>query len=132
MFTQLGPVPRPVLNAMYCASDIYATTSAEGFGLCIAESLMCGVPVVGMDYSAVPEVIGPAGSVVSVDREYDNEYDHRWAWPDEAKFAEAVEFLVTHPKRRRELGALGPQHVKDNFSWSNAARVIAETCGHQV
>lgn len=127
IFTQLGPVPRPVLNALYCASDLYATTSAEGFGLCIAESLMCGVPAVGMDYSAVPEVIGPAGVVVPIDREYDNEYDHRWAWPDEAKFAEAVDWMVSHPKRRREIGALGPAHVRDNFSWATAAKVIAET-----
>jgi len=128
IFTQLGPVPRPVLNALYAASDLYATTSAEGFGLCIAESLMCGVPAVGMDYSAVPEVIGPAGAVVPVHSEYDNEYDHKWAWPDEDAFAEKVDYLVSHPKKRRELGALGPAHVRDNFSWANAARVIADVC----
>jgi len=125
LLTKLGPVPRPVLNALYCASDLYATTSAEGFGLCIAEALMCGIPAVGIDYSAVPEVIGPAGTTVPA-TEYDNEYDHKWATPDEDAFAAAVEFLVAHPSKRRALGAEGPKHVATSFRWAEAARVIAE------
>jgi len=128
LLTQLGPVPRPVLNALYAASDLYATTSAEGFGLCIAEALMCGIPAVGIDYSAVPEVIGPAGTVVPIAYEYDNEYDHKWATPDEDAFADAVEYLVSHPSKRRALGAEGPKHVAKSFRWSEAARVIAEVC----
>lgn len=126
---QWGPLPRPALNALYAASDLYVTTSAEGFGLCIAEALACGLPAVGMDYSAVPEVIGPAGRVVPIAYEYDNEYDHKWASPDEEAFAEAVEWMVTHPARRRALGAEGPKHVARHFQWAEAARVIADVCG---
>lgn len=127
MLTEMGPVPREVLNALYCASDLYATSSAEGFGLCIAEALACGIPAVGCDYSAVPEVIGPAGTVVPV-TEYDNEYDHKWCTPDEDAFAQAVDYLVSHPSKRRALGAEGPKHVAKSFRWAEAARVIAETC----
>lgn len=118
-------LPRPVLAALYNAADLYVSSSAEGFGLTIAEALACGVPAVGIDYSAVPEVIGPAGCVVPVGGLYDNEYAHRWAYPDEEKFAEAVEFLLDHPARRRALGALGPKHVAQHFQWSDAARRFA-------
>jgi glycosyltransferase involved in cell wall biosynthesis len=120
-------LPRSVLAALYNAADLYVTTSAEGFGLCIAEALACGVPAVGMDYSAVPEVIGPAGVTVPVAQLYDNEYDHKWAWPAETLMGDAVARLVDKPARRRELGAMGPTHVARHFSWAAAAEVIEAT-----
>ena len=124
ILTDRPGLPREVLACLYNAADLYVTTSAEGFGLCIAEALACGVPAVGMDYSAVPEVIGPAGAVVSVAYTYDNEYDHRWAVPDEDAFAATVGYMADHPARRRALGALGPRHVAENFSWDKAAEVF--------
>lgn len=124
--TNLRGVPREALVAMYNAADLYVSTSAEGFGLTIAEALACGVPCVGLDYSAVPEVIGPAGLVVPVAGLYDNEYDHYWAVPDEAKFGEAVAYLVDHPARRRSLGQQGPRYVTDTFRWDHAASVFLE------
>ena len=126
VLTQLGPVPREVLVALYNASDAYISTGAEGFGLCVAEALACGIPAVGMDYSAVPEVIGPGGFVVPVAFTYDNEYDHLWASPDEEAMAEAVSWLVEHPAKARALGDEGMRHVRATFRWSDAAVVIAE------
>lgn len=117
---------RKILNAFYNAADITLSTGAEGFGLTIAESLAAGTPVIGMDFSAVPEVIGPAGVVVPVAYYVENIYAYAWAGIDEPKFTEAVEFLVTHKTRRRELGRLGPPHVAANFSWSKAAEQFAE------
>ena len=118
---QYGGVDRKVLNALYNAADLYVSTSAEGFGLTIAESLMAGVPVVGIDYSSVPEVIGPAGVTVPVGTLIDNIYSYFWARPDEQAFTDAVEALVTDHARRRELGALGPDHVRRSFRWDTAA-----------
>lgn len=119
-------LPRAVLAALYNAADVYVSTSAEGFGLTIAEALACGVPAVGLDYSAVPEVLGPAGALVPVASTYDNEYDHAWAWPDEEAFGDAVRFLLDHPAKRRALGDLGPRHVGEHFRWDDAARIFAE------
>ena len=121
-----GAVPRDILKVMYNAADIYVSTSAEGFGLTIAEAVACGTPAVGLDYSAVPEIIGPAGQVVPVGKHMDNEYGHHWALPDEAAFGKAVAYLIDHPHRRVEMGRLGPGHVERNFRWDVAAeRFIA-------
>lgn len=123
---RLGAVPREVLVALYNASDAYVNTGAEGFGLCIAEALACGLPVVGIDYSSVPEVIGPGGIVVPPAFLYDNEYNHFWASPDEDALADAAMWLIEHPAKARALGQEGTRHVRTTFRWAEAARVIAE------
>lgn len=134
--TGLGAVPREVLAIMYNAADVYVSAGAEGFGLTIAEAVACGTPAVGLDFSSVPEVIGPAGIVVPIDTLTDNEYDHFWARPNEAELGKAVAWLLDHKKRAREIGANGPRHVRDNFQWSNAARqfstMLREATGTQV
>jgi glycosyltransferase involved in cell wall biosynthesis len=132
ILTGMGPVPRDVLAVLINAADIFASCSAEGFGLCIAEAIACGVPAVGLEYSAVPEVIGPAGMVVPIESLTDNEYDHFWARPDEAKLGESVAWLLDHPARARDLGAQGPKHVRDNFSWTQAAEGFARLADEVV
>lgn len=121
-----GGAPRDILAALYNAADVYASNSAEGFGLTIAEALACGVPAVGVGYSAVPEVIGPAGIVVPEGGLVDNEYDHFWWAADERAFGAAVEKLVRDPALRRSLGREGPRHVATNFTWAGAARAFAD------
>jgi len=122
---QGGMWDRAALSALYNASDIYASVSAEGFGLTIAEAIACGIPAVGMAYSSVPEVIGPAGLTVPPGALVDNIYSYFWARVDEPKFAAAVDSLVTDVGKRRLMGAAGPKHVRDNFSWATAASEFA-------
>ncbi len=116
---------RADLNILYNAADIYVTNSAEGFGLTPAEASACGVPVVAMDYSTMPEVVGDAGVLVPVDHLVDNQYNHSWASVDEAAFAEAVLRLAQKPTLRRELGRKGPHRVRSMFQWDTAARQFA-------
>lgn len=127
IITDRPGLPRSVLNALYNAADLYVTTSAEGFGLCIAEALSTGIPAVVIDYAASTEVMGPAGIAVPPAALYDNEYNHAWAWPDEDEFGKAVAYLVDHPAKRRALGAEGVRHVTRTFRWDEAAKVIADT-----
>lgn len=114
-----GGAPRQLLTAMYNAADLYLSTSAEGFGLTIAEALACGTPVVGLDYSSVPEVVGPAGVLVPVTLQ-DNVYSYFWAMPKPGTFEAAVEDLVVNRDKRVALGLQGPPHVAQ-FSWEAAA-----------
>lgn len=124
---RVGGVPRAMLCAMYNAADLVLSTSAEGFGLTIAESLACGTPVVGLDYSSVPEVIGPAGVVVPYTLQ-DNPYSYFWAMPRPGAFGDAVEQLVGDRAERQRLGQLGPMHVA-RFSWEAAAEQMSAILG---
>lgn len=116
---------RPELALLYNAADIYVTVSAEGFGLTPAEAIACGVPVVGMDYAAVPEVVGPAGVMAPIAKLDDNEYGYFWATVDEAEYGKAVERLIQKPSLRRSLGSQGPRHVSQHFSWTVAAQLFS-------
>ena len=112
------------LRLLYAAADLYvSTTMAEGFGLCLAESLACGTPVVVNDYSAVGEVVGPGGILVPPSGYITNGYAHEWSLADEPAMTAAVERLISKPSLRRELGALGRQHVA-RFTWSAAVDVF--------
>jgi glycosyltransferase involved in cell wall biosynthesis len=109
------------LNVLYNAADLYVSpTMAEGFGLCLAESLAAGVPVVTTDYAAGPEVCGPGAVTVPITGTWTNEYAHEWGVVDEAAFSAAVEHLITHPAARAELSAAGRRHVA-RYSWGAAA-----------
>lgn len=121
-----GRADRKVMRALYNAADVYVSASAEGFGLTIAEAIACGVPAVAMDYSSVPEVLGPAGRLVPVAGLIDNIYSHFWAIVDEPKFAEALEPLVADHFLRRRLGSQGPAHVREHFRWDTAARQFSD------
>jgi len=118
-------LPRSMLVALYNAADIYVSTSAEGFGLTIAEAMACGTPAVALDFSAVSEVVGDAGKLVPIAETYDNEYDHQWARPDEDAFAEAVLRLVEHPAERRALGERAYQRIRNRYSWDDTAAGFA-------
>lgn len=118
-------LPRSMLVALYNAADLYVSTSAEGFGLTIAEAMACGVPVVGMDYSSVSEVVGDAGKLVPVESLLDNEYDYSWARPDEAAFTEAVLRLAEHPAERRELGIRARARIVERYQWDETAAGFA-------
>lgn len=121
-----GSVPRDLLVALYNAADIYVSTSAEGFGLTIAEAMACGVPVVGMAYSAVPEVIGPGGLTAPVNHLVDNDYDHAWAAVDEKVFGEQVALLLDDEALRLDMGRKARAHVLATFQWSHKASQFAE------
>jgi len=117
--------PRSLLVALYNAADIYVSTSAEGFGLTIAEAMACGTPPVALDFSAVSEVVGETGKLVPIRETYDNEYDHQWARPDEDAFADAVVRLCERPSERKELGMRASGRIRSRYSWDETAAGFA-------
>ena len=109
------------LRVLYCAADLVVSpTMAEGFGLTLAETMACGVPVVATDYSAVSEVVGPGGVLIPPAMMFTNPYAHEWALVDEPAMSAAVERLISKPAQRASLGADGRRHVA-RFSWATAA-----------
>ena len=123
-----GGIPRHALATLYNAADIYVSNSCEGFGLTIAEAIACGVPAIGLDWSAVPEVIGVAGITVPVGRFVENIYAHWWGIADERQFAAALDGLVRDKGARWRMGGAGPAQAA-KFSWATAARQFADIIG---
>jgi glycosyltransferase involved in cell wall biosynthesis len=122
-------LPVEGLAALLNAADLYvSTTGGEGFGLTLAESLACEVPVVVTDWAAEREVVGPGGVLVPPLTDsygepvrYHSSYGMDWAVPDPRGFVKPIVDLLTHPSRRRALGRAGRHHVRRSFSWDEAA-----------
>jgi glycosyltransferase involved in cell wall biosynthesis len=108
------------LNALYNAADLFVSTSrGEGFGLTLAESLACGVPVIAQNVSAIPEVVGPGGVLVEPLGPITVPSAQDVMLPDVKAFTEAIERAYLSRGLRRDLGAKGQEHVA-SFSWDVA------------
>jgi len=104
--------------------DIYvSTTSGEGFGKTLLESLSLGMPVIATDYSAIPEVCekgsvlvptyeGPAGRY----RAQDQTRMVDCGIVNQEKFVEAMTRLYDNPDEAKELGIQGRLWAK-NFDY---------------
>ncbi len=54
----LGRVPYARMHEVYQQADIlFFPTRREGFGLCVAEAMACGLPVVSSRCSSIPELV---------------------------------------------------------------------------
>ena len=114
------------LNCLYNAADLFVSTSrGEGFGLTIAEAMACGVPVIAQNVSAIPEVVGPGGTLIDPQREITvPSGQDQWLCNIEA-FSEAIEAAYLSRAWRRETGLAAHQHISQ-FSWDYAADRFAE------
>ena len=99
----LGLVPDP--TSLLQASDLFIlSTVGEAFGLVLAESMACGVPVVGSRSGGIPEVVvnGETGLLVP---------------PLEPElFADAIEQLGKNTEMRSRLSRQGIERVREKFS----------------
>ena len=84
----------------------------EQFGRVIIEAHACGVPVIGSDSGAIPEVLGDAGIVVPEG--------------DPAALARAIGKLHANPALARELGRRGRARVEAKYTWQRVAQQMAD------
>ncbi len=127
-------LPTESLVALINAADLYvSTTSGEGFGLTLAESLACGVPVVVTDWAAEAEVVGPGGVLVPPLKDaygepvrYHSTYGMDWGYPDARAFSQPVIDLLAKPHRRKAMGEAGRAHVRRTFNWNVAGDQFME------
>jgi len=83
-------------------------TWKEQFGRVIAEAFSMGLPVVGSDSGAVPEVIGDAGLVFP-------ERNHK-------ALAACLQSLIDNPELLRDLSAKGRARAMELFTWRKLAQ----------
>ena len=84
----------------------------EQFGRVIVEAMACGVPVVGSDSGAIPDVIGDAGRVVPEG--------------DVTALSAALRDLAVSPDLRRDLGARGRVRVLAQYTQKQVAAQTVE------
>jgi len=82
----------------------------EQFGRLLIEAMACGIPVIGSNSGAIPEVIGDAGIIVQ-----EGDIDALRA---------ALTSLVEHPRLRQQLAEAGRKRVLEHFT---QAQIAAQT-----
>ena len=105
----LGRLSGPALEALYGGSTAYCMPSAmEGFGIPLVEAMQCGTAVIASENSALTEVVGTAGLLVST---YDVE-----AWS-----AALQQIIIENSIWRERALKRG-----DFFNWEQSAAAFIE------
>lgn len=122
LFNSFDGWPQQDLNALVNSADLVVSTSrGEGFGLNLAEALMCEVPVIAQNVSAIPEVVGPGGILIEPQRLITVPSGQDLWLADIGAFTDAIEQLYLSRGERQKLGQAGREHVIKSFSWDVAA-----------
>jgi glycosyltransferase involved in cell wall biosynthesis len=114
----MGLLPRATLLQFYRALDCLAVPSLtfpkwkEQFGGVLADGMALGLPLIGSDSGAIPEVIGPAGLTVPEN--------------DPRALAAAIEELYRQPDLRQQFAAAGRERFDAEFAIPAYARKIAQ------
>ncbi len=108
--TELPPIVG-ALDALILPSRTTATWK-EQFGRVIIEAGACGVPVIGSDSGAIPEVVGDAGLI--------------FPEGDASALAGAVLQLHADSGLARRIGQIGLRRARERFSWQQVARQMTE------
>lgn len=104
-----GPVTDDEKRLLLGACTAFVWPSRyEGFGLPPLEAMQSGVPVISSDRSAMPEVVGDAGLLVSPD--------------DSEAMAEAMVLVASDADLRVQLRTAGLARAKQ-FSWQRTAEL---------
>ena len=103
------------IAAAYQSADVFCLpTRFEPFGIVFVEAMHFGLPCVGPEAWAVPEIIsdGETGFTVPPD--------------DAAALADALVRLISDPSRARHMGAVGRQRALQQFTWEAAAKRMSD------
>ena len=114
----LGYVPRRDLDALYREAVALTFPSRfEGFGAPILEAWTMGCPVIAADATALPEVVGDAGYLLSPD--------------NPAEWANAMWDLLEDEDLRLIYARAGQSRAKE-FTWSRSADALEESYRHAL
>ena len=96
------------LKALYDhAQALVYPSRYEGFGLPVAEALLCGTPVITSTASSLPEAGGPHSRLVDPD--------------DAGGMAKAIDEVLTDRDLRQKMMQEGKAYAQENFSPQNTA-----------
>jgi len=100
------PADGPGIVDAYHAADLFLLPSRhEPFGIVILEAWAAGLPVVASDVGGIPGFVQPGVDGVLVPP------------GDTAGFAAALDGLLAHPERARDLALAGQRKARERFAW---------------
>ena len=109
---RLGHVPMGDLDALYHEAVAMTFPSRfEGFGAPVLEAMSRRCPVVASDATALPEVVGDAGLLVSPDN------------VDE--WCQAMSDLIENQEERTSLAKAGLERARE-FTWETSADILED------
>lgn len=120
----LGVMEKRDLWSLYRVLDVLVLPSlttphwTEQFGFVLAEAMACGLPVIGSNSGAIPEVIGECGIVVEEN--------------DSTALAAALQTLADEPSLRARFAQQGLRRFEKEFTVSAYAARLAELFGLNV
>ncbi len=82
----------------------------EQFGRVLIEAGACGVPVIGSDSGAIPDVVGEGGRV--------------FPEGNARELARHLDELSAHPDQARALGVAGREAVEERYTWARVAQAM--------
>jgi glycosyltransferase involved in cell wall biosynthesis len=111
----LGRIHHADMPDVYRSMDALLMPSVrEGFGLCVAEAMACGLPIVACCESAMPELVvhGQGGMLCAID--------------DIEDYAEAIRTLGADPGLARDMGEFNRARVEQLFTLERMVREYRE------
>ena len=111
----LGRVAYADMPMVYADADVLFMPSVrEGFGLCVAEAMASGLPVIACAESAIPELVvnQQGGYLCPID--------------DVACYAEAIQTLAGSTERARMMGEYNRARVEERFTLSRMVHEYRE------
>jgi len=110
--THLGYVADDHREHVYAGARLLVLPSHdEGFGLPALEAMSAGIPVIVSNRGSLPEVVGPAGTLVEPD--------------DVSALADAMERLVTDTPTAFRLAGVGLEQAR-RFTWPQTAATMRQ------
>jgi glycosyltransferase involved in cell wall biosynthesis len=92
-------IPQEAIASIYSAADVQLLTSmGEGFGIPAIESQACGTPVIVSNFTAQPELVGPHGKIVPVQRVWDEFQQSFFAIPNVLAIVSALQEVYEETK----------------------------------
>jgi glycosyltransferase involved in cell wall biosynthesis len=123
-------LPREEIPKILNAADLYVQYSiCEGFGMPIAEAKSCGIPALGVDYSATSEQVNVPGcqpiKVAKFFHESVLETEQKRALPDTEDAVDKIyTFFKTDIKERERYSGLVREDVVKNHSFDRSAKIF--------
>jgi len=111
-----GFANKRVLGYLYRRASLFVMPSLyEAFGVVFLEAMAYGLPCIGTNLCAMPEIIedGKTGFLVPAD--------------DSSELAERIVFLLKHKRIARHMGECGRMKVEKYYNWDSVViRILKE------